>query len=66
MVSVLELCCYPPPSLPLSIYVGNDIFMDSEVRPLLSSLLTVYYSHSIQQNLNLTLPIPGLSSFHSL
>ena len=40
--------------------------MEGEVHSLLSSLLTLYTSQSIQQRLDLTLPVPGLPSFHHL
>lgn len=49
------------------LYPGNDIFMEEEVRPYLSALLTsVYCSKRIQQTLDLSLSSPGLPSFYEL
>ena len=50
----------PLPPLPSS---GNDLFLEQEVRPYLSALLSVFCS---LQEMDFTVPIPGLASFHEL
>lgn len=50
----------------LSLGSGNDLFLEREVRPSLSALLTVFCSEIFQRSMDLSVPIPGLPAFQEL
>jgi hypothetical protein len=48
----------------ITFLIGNDLFLEKEIRPYLSALLCLFSSPGMQKEMDLTLPIPGLASFH--
>ena len=48
------------------LYTDNDLFLESEVRSCLLSLLRVYSQEAIQSTFDFSAPIPGVASFGDL
>ena len=49
-----------------SVFIGNDLFLDSGIHNYLSALLKIYTSPSRLCHLDFKSPIPGLASFYDL